>query len=132
MSNTDTIDKISEKKAELFNTVIWDSTLCWDDLQGCLDANEKGLLNILPLPLLREIIKKNTSFISKGLESGIINDWEWTMQIAVSNANIFKYPMLVAVGEPDAGDSWQHSFKGFITGLPEAEEDEFEDRFMHD
>ncbi len=74
MSETKNIDDVK----------IWETSFCGTDILYSLDEKVQKKFKSLPVEKQIELIDKHKHSIAKGLESGLMHDWSYVMQTAIS------------------------------------------------
>lgn len=98
---------------KIMNKEIFATRFTWDDALECMDAPVVRLLENLPSSIVEEIAEEATYSISKGLEAGLMADWQCIMETAISNADLLR-PLL---GKEVVVIKDQDSFTGKIVGV---------------
>ncbi|WP_240416539.1 hypothetical protein [Paenibacillus periandrae] len=88
---------------------IFSTTIHWEDVEELLASRAErdttwSLYSRLPNSLKQKVRDENVHHISKGLEYGMMHDWEVVLQAAVSDVNLFDAIIDVPVkGVTDSG-----------------------------
>jgi hypothetical protein len=71
-----------ETNIEIYEPKIWETSFCLDDVLGVMDEEETEIWNSLSDEKKKEIFDEHEHSIKKGLEGGLMYDWEIVMQSA--------------------------------------------------
>ena len=73
----------------MLNTVIYVSKFVWDDVLTCMDEKSRDYFLQLPEDIQQMVVDEKAHSLRKGLESGIMYDWDIVMKTAIDNADLF-------------------------------------------
>lgn len=100
-------------KTDFRSVELWGTKFTWPDVEGCLGENEKKLYDKLPENLQELMYKKNGHTIGKGLEYGLMTDWENVMKTSISDCNLFEVIIGQRVRVPHQAG---HMVEAIVTG----------------
>ena len=73
----------------MLNEVIFETKFIWEDVLGCMNEKSRDYFLQLPENIQQMIVDEKTHSLRKGLESGIMYDWDIVMKTAIDNADLF-------------------------------------------
>lgn len=87
----DTADKVGKETIEDvyegYNRV-WGTTFCWEDVRSLLPEATRNMFDMLPENVKYKVMTEHASSIGKGLEYGLMTEWSYVMEVAISNTDL--------------------------------------------
>jgi hypothetical protein len=76
--------------------IIWNSTLSLEDVESVLGEEHRTILQSLTAEQRLRLVERHGEKIAKGLQSGIMNEWEAIMDTAIDGTDFIKDMALMA------------------------------------
>jgi len=74
----------------IYNTKIFETTITGEDLIDCMDEEVREKFESLPEERQIELLENNQRSIEKGIEAGVMTDWDYVVEIAMDNSGLYK------------------------------------------
>ena len=75
---------------ELNDEVLFETKFVWEDALMCLPKEVREKYNQLPEDVQKQIFNNVVHSLGKGLEAGIMAEWEVVMNTAINNVDLEK------------------------------------------
>lgn len=116
---------------EIYSKTIFSTKFTWQDAVDSMKPAVAKMFDGLPDPLKEEIINTHNRILEKGMEGGLMTDWNVVMDTALDNVDLFETlkGKKVLLPDPQNDEEWQKSFIGEVIEV-EIPKDYYEDEVM--